>query len=110
MLEKFCSVCGEKSRPPNHTLCICSGCHVAFHLSCVYEEWKALKPDSHLSDTQGMRCPQCEVVMVADMAAAEAVRDKLELSAHMVGFGNMERMAETRAYRYSMDFQFWTPR
>ena len=42
--------------------------------------------------------------------AAEAVRNKLEVSAHLVGFGTTDRSTETRAYRYRMDFQFWTSR
>lgn len=44
------------------------------------------------------------------LAVAQDVRDRLELSAYMVAFGDTNRMPDTRSYRYRMDFQFWTPR
>lgn len=47
--------------------------------------------------------PQC-------FAIAEAIRDCLEPHAHMTFFGNTERASETRTYRHTLSFDFWTPR
>lgn len=41
---------------------------------------------------------------------AEAVRDALETSAHMISITNMDRDLETKSYRYRLEFDFFTAR
>ena len=42
--------------------------------------------------------------------AATAIRDELEPAAHMVSFGSMDRDPDTKAYRMTLEFDFWTDR
>lgn len=43
-------------------------------------------------------------------SVAQAVRDAIEPHAYIVGSGNTTRDPETRAYRYMLDAEFYTPR
>lgn len=42
--------------------------------------------------------------------AAEAIRDALENSAHMISISNMDRDTETKSFRYRLEFDFFTNR
>lgn len=43
-------------------------------------------------------------------AAAEALRDALELSAYVTSWRGESWESATKRYRYSFDVEFWTPR
>lgn len=82
-----------------------------------YVTWQVITalPENCLSsvppvDAYGVQIDVWASTVASCLAVAEAVRDKLELSAHMTAFGGTERSSDTRAYRYRMDFQFWTNR
>lgn len=82
-----------------------------------YAVWQVITaaPENTLSCTPDIDAVSVQIDVYSKdheeaLAVSEAIRDVLELDAHMTGYGNTERMPTTRAFRISMDFQFWLNR
>lgn len=82
-----------------------------------YATWATIngEPQNNLSEAPPIDRITVQVDIWAESAGecfeiAEAIRDSLELSAHMTFFGNTERAPDSRSYRHSLTFDFWTAR
>lgn len=82
-----------------------------------YATWQTISgtPENTLSAPPPVDHISVQVDVWADSAQdcweiATAIRDVLELSAHMTYFGNTERATDARSYRQTLTFDFWLNR
>lgn len=82
-----------------------------------YAVWQIIGggPENYLSQRPDIDLWSLQIDVYADTAAAarsgaEAIRDAIELQAHIVGWRGESRDPETNNYRYSFDVDWWSDR
>jgi hypothetical protein len=82
-----------------------------------YLTWQTItgQPQNYLDDVPDIDQTRVQMdIWAATGDAAEtlaqSVRDALETKGYMISFGTTDQDPATNAFRFSMDFDFWTPR
>lgn len=87
------------------------------NVALPYLTWQTItgQPENYLDDLPDIDQTRVQIDVWAATGAAvetlaQSVRDALEPHGYMISFGTTDQDPDTDAFRFSMDFDFWTPR